>query len=124
MAHNSFSDLGVDLFKLIWPLQIFLLIVIRSNNVLTFKQVLCLRSIFGVRYEGLKSVNFQSLFSFFDHEFYFVFRGLFAYFTDCYSRDGLHACVQSRGYYSHLTIKHLIITIITVTLKADVSASS
>ena len=49
----------------------------------------------------------------FDHEFKFVFRSLFVYFTDCYSRD-TH-CVQSRVYYSHLTIKHLIIkTIKTV----------
>ena len=61
----------------------------------------------------------QSLFSFPEHEFYFVFPGLF----HCYSRamniHVHHACVNSRIYQSRLTIKHLVIstTIIAVARK-------
>ena len=50
----------------------------------------------------------QSLFSFSEHEFYFVFPGP----LHCYSRAMNiyvhHACVNSRVYDSRLTIKHLV----------------
>ena len=76
-----------------------------------FEQVLGLRTKAETR-----SNLIQSLFSFSEHEFYFVFPRLF----HCYSRAMNiyvhHACVNSRTYHSRLTIKHLVVSTTTIAI--------
>ena len=61
-----------------------------------------------------RSSLIQSLFSFSEHEFYFVFPGL----LHCYSRAmniyAHHACVNSRVYHSRLAITNLVISTTTI----------
>ena len=58
----------------------------------------------------------QSLFSFSEHEFYFVFPGPLHRYSCAMNIYVHHAYVNSRVYHSRLTTKHLVISTTTIAI--------